>query len=618
MAGLDPPACVGRAGGEPPCRGTMRACGRCRLRQSRWSAGTRLHASSRISRSQLPSEGVVLVEALGVGICGTDHEIIAGEYGEAPPGGNAWSSAHESLGRVIEDPDRHHEPGDLVAGIVRHPDPVPCPNCAVGEWDMCRNGRYTEHGIKRYPAFARDRWRIEPAVRGRARPGAGRVGVLLEPTSVVAKAWDAHRAGSGTRAEWQPQTRPGDRGRADRAAGRAARPRQRGLTVHVLDRGRRVGRSRSSSPGSAPTYHSGAGQRPALRAGRRDQCTGAHTVVLDVMCKVAATRRGRPSSAVGDRSARDGVGAPRSRPVTSSALQRSIPELGRRHPSALALARRAGSWTEVAAVAVSHTPVPARGERYVRDRTAALQRDALRWCSNFGSRPSGSPSAGERSGAPLLPGARPDEPSARELPARQLTSAAAPPAGRTSAGASGGAGVARERQRSGRGTPPMPDCSPAIFSCRRRMPCSSASGPRRAAGHVDVDRDDLVDALGHRVRVPVRPAAVGARAERDHVLRLGHLVVEPLDRRRHLVGDRAGDHHQVGLPRPVRERDHAEPDEVVPAHAGRDELDRAAGQAEVEHPQRVAPPPVQHEPDRLAEHAGTVAHVHRSTRLRQA
>jgi len=38
--------------------------------------------------------------------------------------------------------------GDLVVGIVRRPDPVPCPSCAVGEWDMCRNGQYTERGIK--------------------------------------------------------------------------------------------------------------------------------------------------------------------------------------------------------------------------------------------------------------------------------------------------------------------------------------------------------------------------------------------------------------------------------------------------------------------------------------
>src|SRR4051795_8643883 len=71
--------------------------------------------------------------------------------------------------------------------------------------------------------------------------------------------------------------------------------------------------------------------------------------------------------------------------------------------------------------------------------------------------------------------------------------------------------------------------------------------PGRAAGHVDVDRDDLVDALGDRVRVPVGSAAVAAGAEADDVLRFGHLVVEPLDGRRHLVGDCAGHHHQVGL-----------------------------------------------------------------------
>src|SRR5262245_51741641 len=47
-------------------------------------------------------------------------------------------------------------------------------------------------------------------------------------------------------------------------------------------------------------------------------------------------------------------------------------------------------------------------------------------------------------------------------------------------------------------------------------------GPRRAAGHVDVHRHHLVDALQHVVAVlPVGPAVVGARAHRDHVLRLG-------------------------------------------------------------------------------------------------
>jgi hypothetical protein len=45
---------------------------------------------------------------------------------------------------------------------VRHPDPVLCPNCAVGEWDMWRNGQYTERGIKEIDGFVFERWRIEP------------------------------------------------------------------------------------------------------------------------------------------------------------------------------------------------------------------------------------------------------------------------------------------------------------------------------------------------------------------------------------------------------------------------------------------------------------------------
>ena len=88
-----------------------------------------------------PSDGTLLVEAVAVGVCGTDREIIAGDYGEAPPGADLLVIGHESLGRVLDDPSGTFHPGDLVAGIVRRPDPVPCPNCAAGEFDMCRNGQ---------------------------------------------------------------------------------------------------------------------------------------------------------------------------------------------------------------------------------------------------------------------------------------------------------------------------------------------------------------------------------------------------------------------------------------------------------------------------------------------
>ena len=124
-------------------------------------------------------------------------------------------------------------------------------------------------------------------------------------------------------------------------------------------------------------------------------------------------------------------------------------------------------------------------------------------------------------------------------------------------------------------------------------------GARRAARDIDVDRDDRVDALGHRVGVPVGAAGVRARTEGDDVLRLGHLVIQTPDGGGHLVGDRARDDHQVGLPRPRSERDDTQAHKIVPAHRGGDELDRAARQAEVEHPQRIAPPPVQDDSHRL-------------------
>ncbi|MFB9237514.1 glucose 1-dehydrogenase [Plantactinospora siamensis] len=228
-----------------------------------------------------PREGAVLVEALAVGICGTDHEIIDGQYGEAQPGSDVLVLGHESLGRVLEDSTGTLRPGDLVAGIVRHADPVPCPNCAVGEWDMCRNGRYTEHGIKGLPGFARERWRIEPSYAVPLDPALEQVGVLLEPTSVVAKAWD-HIERIGRRATWEPRTvlvtGAGPIGLL--AALLAA---QRGYDVHVLDRvtgGPKPGLVRALGG----SYHSDLADldfEPDIVV----ECTGAPALVLDSMCR---------------------------------------------------------------------------------------------------------------------------------------------------------------------------------------------------------------------------------------------------------------------------------------------------------------------------------------------
>jgi glucose 1-dehydrogenase len=226
-------------------------------------------------------EGDLLVQTLAVGVCGTDLEIVGGGYGWAPPGRERLVLGHESLGRVLEaQPGGELEPGDLVVGIVRDPDPEPCPSCAAGEWDMCRNGRYTEHGIKELDGFLRERYRINPGHVVKVDPALERTGVLLEPTSVVAKAWE-HIERIAARAVWNPEVvlvvGAGPIGLL--AALLAV---QRGLEVHVLDR---------VSHGPKPalvadlgaTYHSGTVSEAVSRADVIVECTGVGELVLDAI-----------------------------------------------------------------------------------------------------------------------------------------------------------------------------------------------------------------------------------------------------------------------------------------------------------------------------------------------
>jgi glucose 1-dehydrogenase len=135
--------------------------------------------------------GELLVDAVALGICGTDHEIQRGEYGTAPPGRERLILGHESLGRVRTAPARStFKPGDMVVGVVRRPDPVPCEACAHGEFDMCRNGRYTERGIDARDGFGSQVWTVEEDYAVALDPALGQVGVLMEPTTIVAKAWE--------------------------------------------------------------------------------------------------------------------------------------------------------------------------------------------------------------------------------------------------------------------------------------------------------------------------------------------------------------------------------------------------------------------------------------------
>ena len=235
-----------------------------------------------------PDGDGLLVEALAVGVCGTDREILAGRYGWPPPGRDRLVIGHESLGRVRAAPeDCGFAAGDLVVGVVRRPDPAPCGACRRGEFDMCRNGRYTERGIKQLDGYASQAWTVEPRYAVRLDPRLADVGVLVEPASVVAKAWEQIER-IGGRSWFEPRrvlvTGAGPIGLLAALLGV-----QRGLDVHVLDRVTEGAKPRMVAALGA-TYHS----RPVDQVAERVnpdvviEATGAGSVVFDAIAHTAA------------------------------------------------------------------------------------------------------------------------------------------------------------------------------------------------------------------------------------------------------------------------------------------------------------------------------------------
>jgi threonine dehydrogenase-like Zn-dependent dehydrogenase len=227
----------------------------------------------------------LLVDMIAVGICGTDREMLAGRYGWPPPGRERLVIGHESLGRVVEAPQASgFGRGDHVVGIVRRPDPVPCAYCAAGEWDMCRNGRYTERGIKELDGYASDRVVLEPEFAVKVDSALGDAAVLVEPASVVAKAWD-HATSIGNRSRaWNARsvlvTGAGPVGLMAALLGT-----QRHLDVHVYDRitgGIKPGLVRDLGA----VYH--AGDIDVLGDLAPDiiiECTGATPVIADAVAR---------------------------------------------------------------------------------------------------------------------------------------------------------------------------------------------------------------------------------------------------------------------------------------------------------------------------------------------
>ncbi len=139
----------------------------------------------------------VKLRMIDVGICGTDKEISAFQYGTPPPGADRLVIGHESLGEVIEvgAAVSRVRVGDLVVPMVRRPCPhESCAACRAGRQDFCYTGDFTERGIKEADGFMTGYVVDDECYMNVVAPELRDVGVLVEPLTIAEKAimqlWD--------------------------------------------------------------------------------------------------------------------------------------------------------------------------------------------------------------------------------------------------------------------------------------------------------------------------------------------------------------------------------------------------------------------------------------------
>ncbi|MGH2517206.1 MAG: alcohol dehydrogenase catalytic domain-containing protein, partial [Ktedonobacterales bacterium] len=145
-----------------------------------------------VAEPQITHPTEVKLRILDVGICGTDKEICAFQYGTPPDGSDYLILGHESLGEVVAvGPEvRDIAAGDLVVTMVRRPCPhAECRPCRAGRPDFCSTGDFTERGIKERHGFMAE-YVVDEERYMHVVPRALRdAGVLTEPLTIAEKAF---------------------------------------------------------------------------------------------------------------------------------------------------------------------------------------------------------------------------------------------------------------------------------------------------------------------------------------------------------------------------------------------------------------------------------------------
>jgi threonine dehydrogenase-like Zn-dependent dehydrogenase len=153
----------------------------------------------------------VKLRMIEAGVCGTDREICAFQYGTPPDGSDHLIIGHESLGEVVEvgPAVSRVRVGDLVVPMVRRPcEHEHCLACRSSRQDFCYTGDFTERGIKMAHGFMTQYVVDHESYMNVVPQQLREVAVLVEPLTIAEKAlaqiWDVQQ-----RLPWACAIEPG-------------------------------------------------------------------------------------------------------------------------------------------------------------------------------------------------------------------------------------------------------------------------------------------------------------------------------------------------------------------------------------------------------------------------
>jgi threonine dehydrogenase-like Zn-dependent dehydrogenase len=146
----------------------------------------------------------VRVEMIRAGLCGTDADLAAGEYGVAPPGQDFLVLGHESLGRVAESGSAAGvAAGQLVVLTIRRPGGSAYD--AIGRPDLSSDPVFIETGISQAHGFMAEEVVADARDVVPVPDELESVAILTEPLSCITKSLRQADQAQARLDLWQPR-----------------------------------------------------------------------------------------------------------------------------------------------------------------------------------------------------------------------------------------------------------------------------------------------------------------------------------------------------------------------------------------------------------------------------